>query len=755
MGQRGSRVASASTPTASKEGTGNKPIDLSEHISLAAPNAAVIGAGVAGVHVAYELAKIGFKVTVFERRGDVACGETQYSLPFVGVGLVEPALVRASLRSEILRGMLFPTTCPDLIAREHVFHTVMNPVVYRWMWGRIRSCFTDEEVMCYTNNLSRVSHTVVRDLVNKYPHLQEHIFTGPVTVLNERKEVAATAHGEPLMVDPVGWTRAMADVCRSHFGVYFALGEQLEDTNTYLKYDVEAMKSIRVSKPDPLDSDKRVFASERYDVVVLAAGSSTGTITLPNSRLPILGLSGLSAVVRQPTGRLKDALWSLFQRRTAAPESTVDTVANKAAHSRNAVSNAAATSAAKGSLSRPAPGTLALLSSKCSLYAYTWPSLNSANGGTLDVTSMVQSKVMPTAQDYVVQGLLSLDNTLKSRSDSIVTRQLERLESYMRIKCGATIPLYSSTPTQDSANNSGNTSDNIRIDEYVRAFTPDGVPLVDHNGGTFNCFVCCGFGDHAMDFAPGAAKVLGKLVEHQAQRLREEDIENARTWGILTSKLTPSRRAQVEAELQSLFNGVVPREAESGHKGLLSSVTPTVSTTAATIAADLAAAKGERVLHFEMNPFSTNRFPGLVRKEVKNVTTPSWLDQFYMFEDRLQRHVEPYRVALHQSMMNFAERDNVPDALRTVIFCYFFDENNDPELVARKLEMRNEMRKLVEKYEGTPGGPSGSPSGEAAEASTALAKSGLGEFASLTPAERSKRKEVEMERRARELFTKP
>lgn len=723
MGQHGSRIASAIAPASAEES--NKPVDLSERISLVAPNAAVIGAGVAGVHVAYELAKMGFKVTVFERRNDVAGGETRFALPFVGVGLLEPSLARATLRSEILRGMLLPTTCPDLIAREHVFHTVMNPVVYRWMWGRLRSCFTDKEVMCYTNNLSRVSHTVVRDLVNKYPHLQEHVFTSPVTVLNEKKEVAVTAHGEPFMVDPVGWTRAMADVCRTQYGVEFALGERLEDTNTYLKYDVETLKSIRVSKPDPLDPDQRIFASETYDVVVLAAGANTGTMTLPNSRLPILGLSGLTAVVQQPTGALKDGLWSLFQRQPAA-------------RSHASISDSADGSAA--SQSRPAPGTLALLSSKCSLHAYTWPSSTAPNAteDASGVLSMVHSKVLPPAQDYVLQGLLSLDSTLKSKSASVMVKQLERLESYVRIKCGSTVPLCQAPQSAEASSPVTETDEsaranNVRVSEYVRAFTPDGVPLIDHNGGAFNCFVCCGFGDHAMDFAPGAAKVLGKLVEHQAQRLREEDLENVKTWGVLTSKLTPSRRTEVEAELQDLFNGIVPSEVGSARHGL-----------------SHAKDGDETRLRFEMNPFSTNRFKGLIQKEVKNNVTASWLDQLHTLEDKLIVRTEPYRLAFHRQLMQLAERDNVPDALRTIVFCYFYDEPDDPESVAQRKAQHEEMSKLVAKYEGQ-----AAASEVASDTGAAASTQAQDNLASLSPTERSRRKQVEIERRARELFSKP
>ncbi|CAJ1013071.1 Pyridine nucleotide-disulfide oxidoreductase/FAD dependent oxidoreductase [Leishmania naiffi] len=714
MGQRGSRMPPVDTPV----GDSVSP-NLTERLSLTAPSAAVIGAGVAGVHVAYELARLGFKVTVFERRGDIAGGETRDSLPFVGVGLIEPSLTRTALRNEVLRGMMFPTTCPDLIAREHLFNTLLNPVVYRWMWGRARSCFSDVEVMAYTNNLSCVSHSVVCELVKKYPHLHQHVFAGPITVLNEQKEPAVTAHAAPLMIDPVGWTRALADVCARYYGVQFALGERLEDTVTYLKYNVESTRSIRVSKPDPLHPEQRLFACEGYDVVVLAAGASTGTMTLPNSRLPVLGLSGLSAVVQQPNGALKDAIRSLFQGKPRRRSSAAATSFSPGA---DALSNG---DGVVGSLARPTSGTLALLSSHCSLYGYTWPSTSSSTnshdgleGSSSAVASMMQSKVLPTPQDVVLQGLLSLDSTAKTETRALVLRQLDRLESYLRIKCGWSVPLSSfSTSTETERG-----SNVVRVREYVRAFTPDGVPIVDHNGGSFNCFVCCGFGDHAMDFAPGAAKVLGKLVEHQAQRLREEDIEKVKSWGLLTSKLSPSRRTEVEEELRLLFSGVNP-EAVTRKQPMTGSEAPTLTW-----------------LRPEGNPYSTNRFINMVRKEVKVDDSPSILSRFYAFEEGLLTRLEPYRRRFHAKATELALRENMPDWLHTIVFCYMYEEDDSPDAQARKEKHLRSLQRLASQYE-TP---------------VADAKwTGNGaEERYLTSTEHSKRQQTELERRVREVFTK-
>ncbi|KAK7194059.1 NAD(P)-binding FAD dependent oxidoreductase [Novymonas esmeraldas] len=722
MGQRGSRIA----PAAAAASETPAVADPTERLSLAAPSAAVVGAGVAGVHVAYELAKLGFSVTVFERRGDIAGGETRHALPFVGVGLIEPSISRTAYRSEVLRGLLFPAICPNLVAREHLLNTVFNPVVYRWMYGRVRSCFSDDEVMTYTNNLSCVSRSVVCELVDKYPQLGQHVLADPVVVLNEQKAPAVTAHKEPLMVDPVGWTRGLADVCARHHGVHFALGERLEGVVTYLKYDIESAKSIRVSKPSPADPEKRLYASERYDVVVLAAGADTGTMTLLDSRLPVLGLSGLSAVVRQPTGALKDALWALFQRTpsradTATPAPSPP-VADTEPHR----------SSTTTSLARPATATLALLSSQCCLYGYTRPyGVSSAadNGGggagggggasssppSSAVDAMLQAKVLPSPQETVLQGLLSLDCTVKRETHGLVSQQLQRIESYLRVKCGLSVPLASpsAAAAQADCDKSG-----VRVHEYVRAFTPDGVPIIDHNGGSFNTFVCCGFGDHAMDLAPGAAKVLGKLVEHQAHRLREEDMEKVETWGLLASKLSPSRRTQVEEDLQLLFNGADPESArphEPRPAGEASSLTP---------------------LPFAGNPFSTDRLSGMVKKEVSMSESPTWLDRLYAVEDAFLTQLEPRRRRFHAKVSELAQRDGMPDWLHTVVFCYFYEGDNSPEALAQRQRHRQKLIELAQRYE--------APPTAAADGETATVP--------LTAAERSTLKQAEMERRVREAF---
>lgn len=647
--------------------------DPTAKLSLNAPNAAVIGAGVAGVHVAYELAKIGFQVTVFEQNQNVAQGETRDTLPFVGVGLIEPSMTRTALRAEVLKGLLFPSTCPDVIVREHFFHSIFNPVVYRWLWGRLRSSFTGPEALAYTNNLSRLSVAVVRDLVKNHPPLQSHIIASPISVQGEDKLVAPTAHPEPMMVDPVGWTESLAAICAEKYGVRFAMGERVEETKTLLKYDVESMKSIRISKSDPENTDKRIFAEERYDVVVLTAGANTGTMTLPTTGIPVLGLTGWTALIRKPIGTLQESLNSILKPANTVPGT-------------------------------PVSSNLAVLKSSCSLYAYAWPSAARSSSAVEEEGLM----------DYVIQGLLSFDCTKKTHHHSLVTRQLKRLEGYLRTKCGLTLPLAaSSTATSWTPVAEESQPDSaVVVREYIRAFTPDGVPIIDLNGGIFNSFVCCGFGDHAMDFAPGAARIMGKLTSYQAERLREADLEEVKAWGIAASKLTPSRKEIVEAELQQLCSEN-PSDLSGG--------------------GDLASPVAY--------PYSTNRFTGMIPREVKDITHRSPLWHFYDLEDRTVTRSEPYRKAFSRWAMKYARQDNVPDIIRTIIFYYIYVEDDDPAVQKAKATYEQRLYELARAHEIPPSDDVTVPSEE-------------GVVIPMSASQRSRLNQERLEEETRQLFNR-
>ena len=54
------------------------------------PSAIVIGSGLPGVHMAYELARKGFRVDVFEAQSTAACGNTPFMNPVVGSPFVPP-----------------------------------------------------------------------------------------------------------------------------------------------------------------------------------------------------------------------------------------------------------------------------------------------------------------------------------------------------------------------------------------------------------------------------------------------------------------------------------------------------------------------------------------------------------------------------------------------------------------------------------------------------------------------------------------
>ncbi|RNF08385.1 hypothetical protein TraAM80_02845 [Trypanosoma rangeli] len=70
-----------------------------------------------GVHTAYELAQLGFRVIVFEQCRAIGLGATQYAFPFVGVGLLQPYIHTIRMGRKLLRGTL-AVICPDIISAE-------------------------------------------------------------------------------------------------------------------------------------------------------------------------------------------------------------------------------------------------------------------------------------------------------------------------------------------------------------------------------------------------------------------------------------------------------------------------------------------------------------------------------------------------------------------------------------------------------------------------------------------------------------
>ncbi|CCW63312.1 unnamed protein product [Phytomonas sp. EM1] len=668
---------------------------LLKDFNLSSPTAAVIGAGIAGVHVAYELAQLGFDVTVFEQGTTVASGGgTRFALPFTGVGLLEPSLARMRLLDELLKGGL-SSACPDILSRDHWLHTVFQPALYTWLAARRRSRASGEEVMRCTDNLSRLSVAVVLELARRHPTLREHLLCENVPVHkvvrettdgDTRREVfrvvpAKTAHSSPVMVDPVGWTRALARVCAEKYRVKFALSERWESANTYLKYNVEVTRSIRTSVEAPANATQsRDFREHMFDVVVLATGAQTGVMTTQSSRFPILPLSGCAVSLSSLKGPLSTAIKQLFP-------------VNKAACS----------------------SSLTQLSGPCSLYAYCLAHSGRDNHGDASAKASPESSALSKdpresehengntvssgSEQYYLTGLLSFNNIFQKHRPTAVFTVLSRLEAYLRVKCSMEVPLLDARDnTVDEGIKHAETDDSsreqcVKVEEYTRGFTPDGVPLVDHNGGAFNMFVCSGFGDHAMDFAPGAAKILSNLIQTQAEELVEEDNELLKLRRSVDGGLPHSRRPQLEKEMQLLLNGILPSKSHEGWRSLLNPLnwwrrrrTPAPGDVCE-----------EGLIHFNSNPFSTDRYARLIKKEFQNKTHFPPAAYVNAIEEKFIRKTEPTLEYLTKWAIDLAREETTPDFIRTIIFHFFYDYELDtvgqqvlPKLEEARLQLMQE-----------------------------------------------------------------
>ncbi|CCW69980.1 unnamed protein product [Phytomonas sp. Hart1] len=598
-------------------------------------------------------------------------------------------MARLRLLEELLKGAL-PASCPALRSREGWVHSLLQPALFPWLAGHRRAAA--EEAQRSSDNLARLSADVVAQLARRHPVLRKHIFAEKVPVhkvVQGKAESdaphliqAQTAHASPLMVDPVGWTRALAGVCSSKYRVRFALSERWESANTYLKYDVEVMRSILTSVANPQDATQaRQYREHMFDIVVLAMGSQTGVKTSQSFKFPIIPLSGYAVALSGLTEPLLGAIKGLFHGDKAA--------------------------------------SLTQLSGPCSLYAYRFPHSDGGSHNN-DTSAKASPKSMELSKDsykskrgdrdsasgvgeqYYLTGLLSFNTILQDHCPTVVFKALSNLEAYLRVKCNVEVPLIDAqADIAEKVTKHAEADDNsreqcIEVEEYTRGFTPDGVPLVDQCGGTFNMFVCSGFGDHAMDFAPGAAKILSNLIQTQAENLFEKDEAQLKLRGTVDGVFPRSRRAQLEKEMHFLLNGILLDKTDKRWWSLLNPLNWHFGKQP--LASEGVCEK--QLVHFNVNPFSTDRYARLIRKDFQENSHYSPIAYISVIEEALVRKTEPTIEYLTRWAIDLARKETTPDFIRTIVFNLVYDyeldivgQNFIPKLEETRLQLmrKNEL----------------------------------------------------------------
>ena len=265
--------------------------------TLKKSTACVVGAGLAGVHVAHELAQAGFDVTVFDMNDQVGLGATSYGYPVAGKQF-NPVVLETAFGVDTFACCL-PGSCrafgwfgvASLIRKDFFYFMKHRSPFYH-----------SDKISEVWNYHSANSAQILRDLATKYPHyLSDAIrdITGRSSVTNGsdnwNEEGVAHASTFPISIDNPKWAVGLAQICREKYGVKFVLGR----TVTQLKFDfmlgTEYVKQIchspTAGRVDSVISDVPC----EFDVFVLTSNTSTNFLMERYLVLPLVTLAGYSA----------------------------------------------------------------------------------------------------------------------------------------------------------------------------------------------------------------------------------------------------------------------------------------------------------------------------------------------------------------------------------------------------------------------------------------------------------------------------
>jgi D-amino-acid dehydrogenase len=284
---------------------------------------AVIGAGLAGVTAAWELAKAGHEITVVDRRG-AAASETS----FANAGLIAPghAYVWSSPKAP---GVLWRSLFRDDQALR--FHLRLEPEMWRWCWKFLRQC-TSERARINTARkvqLCLYSQKVLHEILAEtgiacdfasggllYLHRKQQALDAAAANMRILEENGAALRvvdrDEAAALDP-----ALAPVKDKLAGAIFAPNDESGDAAAFTRGLAERCRrrSVQFRFETAVtrferegDRASRLFTADgeiRADAYVIAAGNDAARLARPlGIRLPVYPIKGYSLTVPIEAGHV-------------------------------------------------------------------------------------------------------------------------------------------------------------------------------------------------------------------------------------------------------------------------------------------------------------------------------------------------------------------------------------------------------------------------------------------------------------------
>lgn len=480
------------------------------------PTAAVVGAGIAGLHCAWELSRLGFNVTVFEQYRAAGEGASKYDSGLVGRDVTfTPVVWRAGALYEYMWSLL-PFAKGTIVPKETPLGAVMRESWRTWFRGRRNVITTEEHIQSVAGDLTRESADIIDGLMEAAP---ERFAKCVVSQAPQSAAEAKTAPPAWRCLDTGLYCKELKKVLEEEYGVDFKFRQVITRLTWRINQFAEFATSVVAT-----DLDTRESSAYTADLIVVAAGSmsilqrnvgagegyplpllsvAAHGLDVPKSLVPSLLKGGDS-----PDNMMPYHLSERFMLR-AGP--TPPFSAPRPCESGEAAGDSdAVTFAGQAVAGKKLWADLLKKDESSSSSSSSRPKMT-ADG----VAKKPQAAATFGGRDEEprvrISGLISLlgDDVRRNFTDPShslveIAPRLARSSNSVGAELAGVGLLEADDPTSG-----------ISGFRYARGITPDGLPISCKAGNAKNVFVCCGFGDDATMLAPGSARYMSEIIQRK------------------------------------------------------------------------------------------------------------------------------------------------------------------------------------------------------------------------------------------------